>query len=301
MMAAIAEDEAVVKYANIWRELVNERANGELIINFLGGPEVIPAFDQSEAVRSGVVDIIYAITGYYESAVPEAATQALSRLSSPAEEREVGFYDLMVDFHKEKLNVYYLGRANFGAAGGGYFYTYLTKPSETPADLVGRQVRVSRTSAPVAAALGMTGVALPGSEVYTALEQGVIEGLITVTSSFYGRANHEIARYQIDHGYYQINDAILVNLDTWNSLPEHLQGIMSEAIIETEAGASAYTQVTEAEMFQDMIDNWGFTLIHYTPADAEWYVDTAYDAYWDVLAESIDATTLAQLREMLKS
>src|SRR5512142_180562 len=54
-------------------EEVNKRANGELVIKFTGGPEAIPSFKQFDAVRSGVVDMVYGCESYYGGAVTGAA------------------------------------------------------------------------------------------------------------------------------------------------------------------------------------------------------------------------------------
>ncbi|MBI4286230.1 MAG: TRAP transporter substrate-binding protein DctP [Chloroflexi bacterium] len=298
MVAAIAVNEAIVKYADRWRKAVNERSGGELTIDLIGGPEVIPAFDQHEAARKGVVDLMYAITGYYESAVPVAATQALSRLSSPAEERQVGYYDLMDKAHREKLNVRYLGRANFGAKA----YTFVTKPVTKLGDLVGVPIRTSRTTAPFAKALGASGVTLAGSEVYAALERGLVQGVMTWISSFHGGRYQELVKYIIDYPFYETNDAILVNLDVWNKLPKNLQDLLTNTMIEFEKGTIEYTQGYERTLLIDMADNYGMRKISFaSPDDAQKYLAMAFDSYWEQLGKSLSADEIAQLRKMLKS
>jgi len=55
-------------------DAVNERAQGELVIEILGGPEVVAESDQFEAVRDGVVDMVHTTPTYYKGEIPEAAT-----------------------------------------------------------------------------------------------------------------------------------------------------------------------------------------------------------------------------------
>ena len=65
---------------------VNEAGHGVVRIEFIGGPEAIPTFDQPEAVRTGVIDIVYAPGSYYPGLVPE--TDALVGANvSPMEQR----------------------------------------------------------------------------------------------------------------------------------------------------------------------------------------------------------------------
>src|SRR4030042_805656 len=77
-------------------EEVNKKSNGEVVIKFMGGPEAIPAFKQFEAVRTGVVDMIFSAESYYGGAVTGAAYTHLSQIP-PMEERKVGYYDLRAD------------------------------------------------------------------------------------------------------------------------------------------------------------------------------------------------------------
>ena len=80
---------------------VNKKSNGEVVIKFVGGPEAIPAFKQFEAVRSGVVDMIFGCESYYGASVTGGAYIHLSQLT-PMEERKVGYYDLIMDFLKKQ-------------------------------------------------------------------------------------------------------------------------------------------------------------------------------------------------------
>ena len=96
-----------------WIGIVNKKGEGEISIKFIGGPEAIPSFDQFEAVRTAVVDICRLKGSYIKPVVPEQYALLLSR-RTPWEERQVGFYDLMVKLLKEKANIMYLGRINYG-------------------------------------------------------------------------------------------------------------------------------------------------------------------------------------------
>ena len=46
-------------------EQINQRSNGELRIEFLGGPEAIPGPDQAVALKQGVVDYAFNFAGVY--------------------------------------------------------------------------------------------------------------------------------------------------------------------------------------------------------------------------------------------
>ena len=50
-----------------WVDKVNKRANGELVVKYRGGPEVIAAFDQAKAVSKGVVDMAINRCSFFSS------------------------------------------------------------------------------------------------------------------------------------------------------------------------------------------------------------------------------------------
>jgi len=61
--------------ATAWRPLIDEintKGKGEIVIKYVGGPEAIPAFKQFEAVKTGVVDMIFACEAYYGAEVAKA-------------------------------------------------------------------------------------------------------------------------------------------------------------------------------------------------------------------------------------
>ncbi len=110
-LAFLPPDRDTVIGLKTFADRVNEKAKGELIIDVLGGPEVIGMFDQPEAVKDGTIDIILTPTAFYGAIVPEGLVLPVSEYEA-WEERENGFYDMMVELAKEKMNVYLLQRGD---------------------------------------------------------------------------------------------------------------------------------------------------------------------------------------------
>src|SRR5712675_949785 len=99
----IPKNDPVLAMANTWVSEVNSKLSGKVRINYVGGPEVITRFQQVEALRTGVIDIIFVPSGDYQDQVPTSPAFVLSKLS-PSEERRSGFYDFMIEEHAKKLN-----------------------------------------------------------------------------------------------------------------------------------------------------------------------------------------------------
>src|SRR5665213_331909 len=87
----IPKNDPVLAMANAWVGEVNSKLSGKLRVNYVGGSEVITRFQQSEALRTGVIDIIFVPSGDYQDQVKTAPAFVLSKIS-PSEERKSGFY-----------------------------------------------------------------------------------------------------------------------------------------------------------------------------------------------------------------
>ncbi|MCE3249045.1 MAG: dctP1, partial [Geminicoccaceae bacterium] len=108
---------------------LNAAGEGVVQIEFVGGPEAIPTFDQPEALRTGVIDMIYGPGSFYGGLVPETDALVGSNVT-PMEKRANGGLDLLNRIHQEKMNVYYLGHPD----GGIQFHIYLTSEPALKAD-----------------------------------------------------------------------------------------------------------------------------------------------------------------------
>ncbi len=256
-------------------ESINERSKGELTLKVLGSSEVIPAFDQGEAVRAGVVDIAIVPAGWYEKIRPGTSAFELSKLSY-VEQRKIGFTKVYAELHKT-INTVYLGSLAASVPG---FYFWTTFKPETPYDLAGKKLRLSGTYVPFYEALGISGINMPLGDLYTALERGVIVGNATTQGVAVRLKTYEVAKYQIDHDWYNPANNLLINMDSWNKLPKHLQDLMEKTMIEMEPAAFEFFTKAGGEDRQTLADN-GIEFVKFSPADARWFVDTAYQTRWD--------------------
>lgn len=255
-------------------EEVNKKSKGEVAIKFVGGPEAIPAFKQFEALRTGVVDMIFGCESYYGGAVTGAAYTHLTRLS-PLEERKSGYYDFRVEILK-KHNVSYLGRTVHNI----WFQIFTNKFIKKPQEMAGQKIRVSATYEPFIKTLGAVPITLPGSELYTALERGVVDGYAWSILGNISMGWPEVSKYILEPRIYAMNVENLVNLDTWNKLPKHIQTMMADLMVENEEKYwKVFAELGEKEY--KAMQAKGLKVIKFTPEDTKWFVDLAYKAGWD--------------------
>jgi len=274
-------------------EIINERAEGELIIEILGGPEVIPPMEQIEALRSGVFDINATMGSYYASIMPSANALPLSEFT-PWEEREIEAYDLWVKIHKEKVNAMYLGKYS-----PNEFYIWANKRIENPyTDFNGLKIRGVPMYKPFLDAFGASLITMPMGDVYTAMERGVVDGYCMPSEIVDDSGWAEVTKYQIGPGWYKMNNrTCLVNFDTWNRLPEHLQKLLLDTYEEIELKWWPL-QKNYYEDVNKKLESEGVAFIKFSPQEEEWFLDTIKDESWKWVLEQ--ATEYGpQLRELL--
>lgn len=116
-------------------------------------------------------------------------------------------------------------------AGSRSFYTN-NKPVRSPGDLAGMKIRVLNSPTAVRTVRELGGAATPVAwgELYTALQQGVVDGAENNPPSYYLSRHYEIARYYSLDEHTSVPDIMLMSLRTWNNLTPQQQGWVSEAM-----------------------------------------------------------------------
>ena len=264
----------------IFQKTLEEKADGKIKIEYLGGPEAVPSFEQIEAVKSGLVDMSLLPTAYYVPQIPVVDAVKLSRIT-PWEERKTGAYDFINKMHQEKVNAYYLGRFTNNVQ----FHLYLKKKIDKP-DFTGMKIRVTPIYKPFVEALGGVAVTTAAGEVYTALERGVVDGYGWPSVKISDFGWHEVTDYVIDPGFYQVDVGIIVNLDVWNRLSQENKELLISAAKEAEHKTSEHFAKLKQEE-RELIFSKGVEVIEFTGEDRKTYLDAAYKAGWEqVLSKS---------------
>jgi TRAP-type C4-dicarboxylate transport system substrate-binding protein len=278
---------------------VNAAGKGVVQINFVGGPEAIPTFEQAAAVRDGVVDMVYGPGSYYPGDVPETDALVASNVS-PLEQRENGGIDLFNQIHQKKLNVYYLGHMD----GGIKFHIYLREKPKMKADgtldLSGAKLR----GAPIYREfftdyLGSTFVQIPVPEVYTSLERGAVDGLGWTSIGLMDLSWDKLLKYRVDPGFFQTDLGVLVNLGKWNGLSDAAKKVLQDTALEHEKASYEALQALHDKENAE-VQKRGMQIITLEGANAEKFLQAAYDVPWARL-KGRDPTHYDALREKFYS
>lgn len=285
---------AVVSHGfELFIDAINEEFEGELELNWRGGPEVLPPFRLADAVRNGSIDMAMVSPSYYSGLVPSSTTSNLS-LKSYEEIQATGYYQRMTEIHADR-GLHYLGEI---PATDVKFFIFLNEKVAGPDELEGKRIRVFPTILPFVKALGAEPLVLPMGEIYTAMERGVIDGFAQSNLGWVDQFT-DVVNYYITPSFYRAGFNVLVNPEAWTGLPPELRTrvqdyVRNELALQIDDSwdeiiATGYRQMEEA----------GFQEIALTGEEGEAYLDLALEAAWGDYEAKIEPDLHAELKRML--
>lgn len=119
-------------------------------------------------------------------------------------------------------------------AGSRSFYTIKT-PVNSPKNLDGLKIRTqeSQTSVKLVNSLGGSATPIAWGELYTALQQGVVDGAENNPPSFYLSKHYEVCKYYSLDEHTAVPDVLVISTKIWNSLTPDEQKWLQEAVDES--------------------------------------------------------------------
>lgn len=131
-------------------------------------------------------------------------------------------------------------------------HTLTTKPVRSVADLKGMKIRVPNNTIQIKGfeVLGATPTPMPLGEVYTALQQGTIDGLENPLPVLYNGKFHEVAKYLTLDGHIKNFTTWVTGTEFFNSLTPEQQ----QLLIETGNEAGLYNNSIQEEITQETLE-----------------------------------------------
>ncbi|WP_347551298.1 TRAP transporter substrate-binding protein [Pseudalkalibacillus hwajinpoensis] len=246
----LAEDSHYYKGLEHFAELVDEKSEGELAIEIFPNGSLGGERDMVESLQVGSLDMVLTSTGPLGGFAPEINVVDLPFLFENREhaykvlDGEVG-QDLLAGLEDQSLK---------GLAWWENGFRHITNsklPIEKPEDLNGLKIRTMENNVHMDSfkALGADPTPMSFTELFTALQQGVVDGQenpvpIISTSRFY-----EVQDYLTLTGHFYSPAALLVSSQVFDGLTEDQQKALQEAAVE----GAEYEREIVAEMEEEMI------------------------------------------------
>ncbi|MBN2416263.1 TRAP transporter substrate-binding protein [bacterium] len=243
-------------------ERVAEKSHGSMRIDIYPGGQLGAERDLIELLQIGSLAMTKVSSAPLEAFVPEMKVLGIPYLfRDDAHLWRV----LNGDIGRRLLAAgtgYHLRGLCFYDAGCRSFYTKST-PVRTPADLAGLKIRVMKsiTAVEMVRALGGSATPISWGELYTALQQGVVDGAENNPPSFYLSRHYEVCRYYSLDEHTAVPDVLLMSTVIWASLTEQQRQWLLEAAEESVAVQRVLWKEASDEALRE-VRKAGVTVIH---------------------------------------
>jgi len=218
--------------ANLLAQLVGEMSGGRLNIKVYGANELVPPLEIFDAVTSGTAEMGHTSAYYWKGKIPEAQFFSTVPFGMTALEMNAWlYYGGGMELWRELYAPHGLipvAAGNSGVQMGGWF----NREINTVEDLQGLKMRIPGLGGEVLKRAGGTPVGMPGTEIFTSLESGVIDATEWVGPwNDMAKALYKVAKYYYYPGWHEPGTTMecMINQAAFETLPADLQSIVMTA------------------------------------------------------------------------
>ncbi len=242
---------------------VEEMSAGRLRVHVYGAGEIVPAFEIFDAVSQGVADAGHGAAYYWKGKIPASVFFTAVPFGLTAQEingwlHYGGGLELWRELYAP-FNIIPFAGGNSGVQMAGWF----NKPIDSVRDIQGLKMRIPGLAGEVWDAAGGTAVRIPGSELYTSLQTGVIDA-----TEWVGPYNdlalglYEVAEYYYYPGWHEPGSMLefIVNRDSFEALPPDLQAIVTYAARAANQDMLDEFTARNNAALKDLVENHGVKL-----------------------------------------
>ena len=215
-------------------EDLEKRSGGKLKLEIYPSQQLGTERECLELLQIGSLDMTKVSVGVLENFAPKMKVLGLPFLFR---DRQHSFDVLDGPIGEMLLNEgekYWLKGLGYYDAGSRSFYT-MNKPIEKPSDLEGEKIRVmeSATAVNMVKELGGSPTPISWGELYTSLQQGVVDGAENNPPSFYLSRHYEVCKFYSLDEHTVLPDVLLIGTYVWDKLTEQEQKWLSGAVKES--------------------------------------------------------------------
>ena len=234
-------------------ELVAERTNGQIKVDIFPSAQLGDERANIEDLQMGTLDIAVSSTGPLGNFVSDFLILDLPYLFSSYEHAHAVLDGEIGEGLKAQLD-------NLGIVGGAFWengFRHMTNSKlaiNSPADCAGLKLRCMENQAHIAAfsALGMDPTPMAWSEVFTALQQGVIDGQENPIAVIHSNAVYEAQEHLAITNHVYSAAMILFSKATMEKLTAEQQQILLDAAQECATYERSLCEDGEADQIAEM-------------------------------------------------
>ena len=270
---------------NEWKRLVEEKSNGEMIVEIFPSSQLGSKDNIIDQAMAGDCVITLANGAFFQ----DRGVKDFGVVFAPYLFENWEQIDKLAAsdwFAQKKAELSDLGLTILTGWHYGARDTMTTKKVVTAADIKGMKIRVPNNSLQVKgmAATGAVPTPMSLGEVYTALQQGTIDGLENPLTVLYNGAYQEVCKYLILDHHILDYTCWVCGTDFFNTLTPEQQQILVEAGNEAGVYNNAMLEETTNKALEDLkaagVEVVEFDRDSFVAASESFYADPDIQAMW---------------------
>lgn len=212
-------------------EELEKNSKGKLVLNIYPSSQLGGERECLELLQIGSLDITKVSAAVLENFIPEYKVLSLPYIFRDKAHMYSVFDNEVGNGLLLKGEKFRLRGLTFYDAGSRSFYMK-ESPINKPSDLNGKKIRVQKSNMAVTMINELGGSPTPISwgELYTALQQGVVDGAENNPPSFYTSKHYEVCKHYTINEHTSVPDVLLIGLETWNRLNEQERQWLENAV-----------------------------------------------------------------------
>ena len=219
-----------------WKKEVEKRTNGKVVVNTFPGGTLLGAKNMMDGVIAGQADIGNLCMAYQPGRFIVTNATSLPLGITNAHQGSLVLWEVWKKYQPEafaKVKVL----AMFTTAPTNIMSKV---PVRTLEDLKGLDLRASGGAAQILAAWGANPVGMPMPATVEALQKGVVKGLFSSLEAMKDFKFAETCKYVTITDTVIYPFAVVMNMDSWNKLPEDVQQVMDDLRVEQSEWTGTY-------------------------------------------------------------
>jgi len=218
----------------VMQEALNKKSGGKLQIKIFPDGQLGSEREALELLQIGSIAMTKVSASALSNFAPEYQITVIPYLFRDSEHL---FKNLEGEVGKQMMESgteYLLRGICFYDAGARSFYTK-DRPINSPDDLDGLKVRVQndQMSVDMANTLGASATPMAFGELYTALQQNVVDGAENNIPSFVSSNHFEVCKYYIFDEHTMVPDVVIIGTKFWDLLSDEEKGWIESAAKES--------------------------------------------------------------------
>ncbi|WP_082232973.1 TRAP transporter substrate-binding protein [Halobacillus massiliensis] len=291
----LGEDHPVHAGLQRFADKVKENTNGEVTVKIFANGVLGDEKEVLEQLQSGAVDMTKVSAGALESFSDDYQVFSLPYIfESEDHYRNVMESDIVNEIYQSTEDKGFVGLTYFDS-GARSFYTKDTA-IETPDDLKGMKIRVmdSPTAIQMVKLLGGTPTPMPYGEIYTGMQQGVIDGAESNPTALTTGKHGEVAKNFSVNEHTIIPDIVVVSQATWDKLSDE----QKEAVQSAADDATQYQVELWAEATEEAISEAEEMGVEFNEVDKEPFIEAVQPMHEEFMKDERMAEMIEKIKEM---